>query len=141
MDKAEGDEVYAGTVNGEGALYVEVTKSAAGSLFGKIIKLVEEAQAEVPDSQRFIERFEGIYARVVVGVTLMVIAGAPLLLGWTWNEAFIKPWFSRCSFTLCTGFLHHASHAICNVQQCTSRYSVQGRGPCGEYGSDPGRGF
>lgn len=90
VDKSTGDEVYAGTVNGEGALYVEVTKSAEGSLFGKIIKLVEEAQAEVPDSQRFMERFEGIYARIVVGVTLLVIVGAPLLLGWTWNEAFYK---------------------------------------------------
>ncbi|PYE45842.1 cadmium-translocating P-type ATPase [Paenibacillus barcinonensis] len=90
IDKNTGDEVYAGTVNGEGALYVEVTKSAEGSLFGKIIKLVEEAQAEVPDSQRFMERFEGIYARIVVGVTLLVIAGTPLLLGWTWNEAFYK---------------------------------------------------
>ncbi|WFR64577.1 heavy metal translocating P-type ATPase [Paenibacillus amylolyticus] len=90
VDKVAGDEVYAGTVNGEGALYVEVTKSAEGSLFGKIIKLVEEAQAEVPDSQRFMERFEGIYARIVVGVTLLVIAGTPLLLGWTWNEAFYK---------------------------------------------------
>lgn len=90
VDKSTGDEVYAGTVNGEGALYIEVTKSAEGSLFGKIIKLVEEAQAEVPDSQRFMERFEGIYARIVVGVTLLVIVGAPLLLGWTWNEAFYK---------------------------------------------------
>ncbi|WP_434749386.1 heavy metal translocating P-type ATPase [Paenibacillus amylolyticus] len=90
VDKSAGDEVYAGTVNGEGALYVEVTKSAEGSLFGKIIKLVEEAQAEVPDSQRFMERFEGIYARIVVGVTLLVIVGTPLLLGWTWNEAFYK---------------------------------------------------
>ncbi|WP_440112736.1 heavy metal translocating P-type ATPase [Paenibacillus sp. QZ-Y1] len=90
VDKTAGDEVYAGTVNGEGALYVEVTKSAEGSLFGKIIKLVEEAQAEVPDSQRFIERFEGIYARIVVAVTLLVIGGAPLLLGWTWGEAFYK---------------------------------------------------
>ncbi|MFX3648117.1 MAG: heavy metal translocating P-type ATPase [Paenibacillus sp.] len=90
VDKVAGDEVYAGTVNGEGALYVEVTKSAEGSVFGKIIKLVEEAQAEVPDSQRFMERFEGIYARIVVGVTLLVIAGTPLLLGWTWNEAFYK---------------------------------------------------
>ncbi|GAS83946.1 heavy metal translocating P-type ATPase [Paenibacillus amylolyticus] len=90
VDKVAGDEVYAGTVNGEGALYVEVTKSAEGSLFGKIIKMVEEAQAEVPDSQRFMERFEGIYARIVVGVTLLVIAGTPLLLGWTWNEAFYK---------------------------------------------------
>ncbi|MEK4366497.1 heavy metal translocating P-type ATPase [Paenibacillus sp. FSL R5-0473] len=90
VDKVAGDEVYAGTVNGVGALYVEVTKSAEGSLFGKIIKMVEEAQAEVPDSQRFMERFEGIYARIVVGVTLLVIAGTPLLLGWTWNEAFYK---------------------------------------------------
>ncbi|MFS0873522.1 heavy metal translocating P-type ATPase [Paenibacillus xylanilyticus] len=90
VDKAEGDKVYAGTVNGEGALYVEVTKSAEGSLFGKIIKLVEEAQAEVPDSQRFIERFEGIYARIVVGATVLVIAGTPLLFGWTWSEAFYK---------------------------------------------------
>jgi Cd2+/Zn2+-exporting ATPase len=90
VDKVAGDEVYAGTVNGEGALYVEVTKSAEGSLFGKIIKLVEEAQTEVPDSQRFIERFEGIYARIVVAVTLLVIGGMPLLLGWTWNEAFYK---------------------------------------------------
>jgi len=90
VDKSAGDEVYAGTVNGEGALYVEVTKSAEGSLFGKIIKLVEEAQAEVPDSQRFMERFEGIYARIVVAVTLLVIVGTPLLLGWTWNEAFYK---------------------------------------------------
>ncbi|ETT40744.1 heavy metal translocating p-type ATPase [Paenibacillus sp. FSL R5-192] len=90
VDKVAGDEVYAGTVNGEGALYVEVTKSAEGSLFGKIIKMVEEAQAELPDSQRFMERFEGIYARIVVGVTLLVIAGTPLLLGWTWNEAFYK---------------------------------------------------
>ncbi|PQP84829.1 heavy metal translocating P-type ATPase [Paenibacillus sp. PCH8] len=90
VDKVAGDEVYAGTVNGEGALYVEVTKSAEGSLFGKIIKLVEEAQAEVPNSQRFMERFEGIYARIVVGVTVLVIVGTPLLLGWTWNEAFYK---------------------------------------------------
>ncbi|MEK4055371.1 heavy metal translocating P-type ATPase [Paenibacillus sp. FSL F4-0087] len=90
VDKIAGDDVFAGTVNGEGALYVEVTKSAEGSLFGKIIKLVEEAQTEVPDSQRFIERFEGIYARIIVAVTVLVIAGTPLLLGWTWNEAFYK---------------------------------------------------
>lgn len=90
VDKNIGDEVYAGTVNGEGAVYVEVTKSAEGSLFGKIIKMVEEAQAEVPDSQRFMERFEGIYARIVVGVTILVIVGTPLILGWTWNEAFYK---------------------------------------------------
>lgn len=90
VDKSHGDEVYAGTLNGEGALYIEVTRSAEGSVFGKIIKLIEEAQADVPESQRFIERFEGIYARVVVAATLLVIGGAPILLGWSWGEAFYK---------------------------------------------------
>ncbi|MFB5761796.1 heavy metal translocating P-type ATPase [Paenibacillus medicaginis] len=90
VDKTAGDEVYAGTLNGEGVLYVEVTKNTEETLFAKIIRLVEEAQTEVPDSQRFIKRFESVYARIVVGVTLLLIAGAPLLLGWSWQQAFYK---------------------------------------------------
>lgn len=90
VDKTAGDEVYAGTLNGEGVLYIEVTKNTEETLFAKIIRLVEEAQTEVPDSQRFIKRFESVYARIVVGVTLLIIAGAPLLLGWSWQQAFYK---------------------------------------------------
>ncbi|AJS60163.1 heavy metal translocating P-type ATPase [Paenibacillus sp. IHBB 10380] len=90
VDKTTGDEVFAGTLNGEGVLYVEVTKSAEATVFAKIIKLVEEAESEVPDSQRFIKRFESIYARIVVLVTLVVIGIAPLLLGWSWGNSFYK---------------------------------------------------
>jgi Cd2+/Zn2+-exporting ATPase len=90
VNKAAGDEVYAGTINGEGVLYVEVSQSSEGTLFSKIIRMVEEAQTEVPDSQRFIKTFEAVYARIVVAVTLIVIAGAPVVLGWTWAAAFYK---------------------------------------------------
>ncbi|MDP4098039.1 heavy metal translocating P-type ATPase [Paenibacillus sp. P96] len=90
VDKTAGDEVYAGTLNGEGVLYVEVTKNTEETLFAKMIRLVEEAQTVVPDSQRFIKRFESMYARIVVVVTLLLIAGAPLLLGWGWEQAFYK---------------------------------------------------
>ncbi|GAA0137367.1 metal-transporting ATPase PfeT [Paenibacillus sp. YSY-4.3] len=90
VDKALGDSVYAGTLNGEGALYVEVTSPAEGTLFAKIIALVEQAQNETPESQRFIKRLEGIYAKTIVAATAALILLAPLMLGWSWSFTFYK---------------------------------------------------
>jgi len=90
VDKSVGDEVFTGTLNGEGVLYIEVTQSAESTLFAKIIRLVEEAESEVPASQRFIKRFESIYARVVVVATLALIALANPVLGWDWDTTFYK---------------------------------------------------
>ncbi|MNW25089.1 Zinc-transporting ATPase [compost metagenome] len=90
IDKTNGAEVYAGTVNGEGVLYVKVSRSAEGSVFAKIVKLVEEAKTEIPQSQRFIKRFEGVYAKAVVGITVLILVLAPLLFGWSWQETFYK---------------------------------------------------
>jgi Zn2+/Cd2+-exporting ATPase len=90
VDKSAGHEVFAGTVNGEGPLYIEVTKTAENTLFAKIIRMVEEAETEVPDSQRFIKRLEAIYARVVVASTLALILLPPFLLDWNWNTTFYK---------------------------------------------------
>ncbi|WP_163858485.1 heavy metal translocating P-type ATPase [Paenibacillus elgii] len=90
VDKAAGDEVFAGTLNGQGALFVQVTKSGESTLFSKIIRLVQEAQSEMPKSQRFIERFERIYARAIILVTLLLIALPPLLFGWSWNDTLYR---------------------------------------------------
>ncbi|KOP66469.1 ATPase [Bacillus sp. FJAT-18019] len=90
IDKSVGDEVFTGTLNGEGVLYIEVTQSAESTLFAKIIRLVEEAESEVPASQRFIKRFESIYARVVVVATLALIVLATPVLGWDWDTTFYK---------------------------------------------------
>ncbi|GIO58161.1 heavy metal translocating P-type ATPase [Paenibacillus cineris] len=89
-DKAAGDEVFAGTLNGEGVLYVEVSRSAESTVFAKIVKLVEEAETEVPDSQRFMKRFEAIYARIVVAATLVLIFLTPFVLGWSFGTSFYK---------------------------------------------------
>ncbi|ASA24198.1 heavy metal translocating P-type ATPase [Paenibacillus donghaensis] len=90
VEKSVGSEVFAGTVNGEGPLYIEVTKAAENTLFAKIIKMVEEAETEVPESQRFIKRLESIYARVVVGATALLILLPPFLLDWSWSNTFYK---------------------------------------------------
>lgn len=90
VDKQPGDGVFAGTLNGEGAIYVEVSSPAEGTLFAKIITLVEQAQQEVPGTQRFIKRLEGIYAKTVVAATLALILLTPWLAGWSWSFAFYK---------------------------------------------------
>ncbi|GIO34242.1 MULTISPECIES: heavy metal translocating P-type ATPase [Paenibacillus] len=90
VDKAEGDEVFAGTLNGEGVLYIEVTQTSDATVFAKIIRLVEEAENEIPQSERFMQRFEGIYARIVVAVTLVIIFAAPFVLGWSFGMSFYK---------------------------------------------------
>ncbi|MCY9705562.1 cadmium-translocating P-type ATPase [Paenibacillus alvei] len=90
VDKNKGDDVYAGTVNGQGALYIIVSQTSESSLFAKIIRLVQEAQSEMPKSQRMIERFEHIYARVILLATLALAVFPPLLLQETWTEAFYR---------------------------------------------------
>ncbi|MFF2482395.1 heavy metal translocating P-type ATPase [Paenibacillus sp. NPDC058071] len=89
-DKSAGDEVFAGTLNGQGALFVQVTQPSESTLFSKIIRLVQEAQSEKPASQRFMERFERIYARIVILISLLLIAVPPFLFNLPWETAFYK---------------------------------------------------
>lgn len=90
VDKTSGDEVFAGTLNGQGALFIQVTQPSESTLFARIIRLVQEAKSEKPASQQFIERFERIYARAIIGVTLLLILIPPILLQWTWESTFYK---------------------------------------------------
>ncbi len=90
VDKTHGAEVYAGTINGQGALTIEVTKPAAATLLARIIRLVQEAQSEMPPSQLFVEKFERIYARVVVGAALLLMIIPPYALGWNWDETVYR---------------------------------------------------
>ena len=56
--KMPGDEVFAGTVNGTGALVVEVSRAAADSVVARIVALVEEASATKAQRQLLIEKVE-----------------------------------------------------------------------------------
>lgn len=90
VDKGLGDTVYAGTLNGQGAIYIEVTSRAEGTLFAKIISLVEQAQRQTPVSQQFIKRIEGIYVKGVIVVTIALLLVGPLAFSWSWPQTFYK---------------------------------------------------
>lgn len=90
VSKSDSDEVFAGTVNLTGSITVEITKESTETLFHKIIELVQNAQSEKSPSQLFIERFEGLYVKIVLAVVLLMMFLPHFLLEWSWNESFYR---------------------------------------------------
>lgn len=90
VSKQVNDEVFAGTVNLNGAITMNMTKANSDTLFQKIITLVQSAQSEKSPSQQFIERFEGTYVKgVLIAVALMMVL-PHYLLDWDWTTTFYR---------------------------------------------------
>ena len=89
VDKVPGDGVFAGTVNGHGALEVTVTKLASESTLARMVDLVTEAREQRAPSQRFSDWFGQRYTLVVVFGTALALA-VFFLIGLPSSEAFYK---------------------------------------------------
>ncbi|WP_030313232.1 heavy metal translocating P-type ATPase [Streptomyces sp. NRRL B-3229] len=87
--KGPGDEVFAGTLNGTGALRVRVGRDPADSVISRIVTLVEEASRTKAPTQLFIEKVEQRYAVGIVAATLAVF-GVPLLFGADLTDALLR---------------------------------------------------
>jgi Cd2+/Zn2+-exporting ATPase len=74
VDKTAGDEVFAGTLNGQGALLVEATRPAEDSTLARIVHLVEEAQGSKAPTQALVDRFAAVYTPVVIAVAASIAA-------------------------------------------------------------------
>jgi Cd2+/Zn2+-exporting ATPase len=88
--KAPGDAVFAGTVNGDGALRVRVTAAARDNTIARVVRLVEDAQEAKAPTERLIDRFSRVYTPAVVAVATLVAILPPLLFGCSWNEWVYK---------------------------------------------------
>jgi Cd2+/Zn2+-exporting ATPase len=89
-EKVAGDEVFAGTINGRGALDVEVTRLRRDSTLARIIHLVERAQAERAPSQAFVDKFARIYTPIVLALAVLVALVPPLAFGGSWDGWFYR---------------------------------------------------
>ena len=88
--KKVGDPVFAATINQTGGLEVRVTKLAKDSTVEKLIRMVEEAQSEKAETQRFLDRAEQYYAIGVIAFTLALIVGPLLFLHEPFRETFYR---------------------------------------------------
>lgn len=90
VEKTVGDEVLAGTMNGNGAILVRVDKPSDQSLFQRMIELVQEAQRQKPPQQTFVEKVEKTYVKVILLGAVLVALLPPFVFGWTWEQAFYR---------------------------------------------------
>ena len=90
VDKAEGDAVFAGTINQSGSFDYRVTAAASNTTLARIIHAVEEAQGSKAPTQRFVDQFARVYTPIVFAVALAVAILPLMLFGGLWHEWVYK---------------------------------------------------
>jgi len=90
VDKTVGDEVFAGTINEQGYLEIEVTTTAGDNTLSRIVEMIEDAQSNKTEREQFVERFAAYYTPAVVVFAVLVTVGGPFVLGTTWPEAVVN---------------------------------------------------
>ncbi|MGH7613751.1 MAG: heavy metal translocating P-type ATPase, partial [Gemmatimonadales bacterium] len=88
--KEVGDQVFAATLNADGALDVEVTADAAHSTLARIVQLVREGEARRAPIERFVQRFARVYTPIVTGGAVLVMLVPPVVLGASGLEWFVR---------------------------------------------------
>ncbi len=90
VPKTTGAEVFAGTINGDGALTVECTKSAGDTTLAHIIRLVGEAQSRRAPSEQWVEKFARVYTPGVMALALAVLLIPPVFFDGAWQDWFYR---------------------------------------------------
>jgi Cd2+/Zn2+-exporting ATPase len=89
VDKIVADQVFAGSLNGEGALQIEVTRLAKDSTLNRTTQMVEQAQVGKSPSQQLTERFMQWFVPIVLFGDLLLII-IPPFFGVPFHESFAR---------------------------------------------------
>ncbi len=85
VERESGDEVFAGTINGDGLLEIETTKAADDTTLARIIKMVGDAGSKRAPSEKWVEKFAAVYTPAVMIMALLMLMIPPLAFGGEWS--------------------------------------------------------
>ncbi len=89
-EKTVGDNVFGSTINGNGAVTIEVTKESSDTVFAKILELVNQSQANLSKKATKIKKLEPKYVTAVMVIVTLYIITMPLVFDHTWYNSFYK---------------------------------------------------
>ena len=121
VDKAAGEQVFAGSVNGEGALVIQVTAAIGDRTLDRVVKLVAEAQTQKAPTQQFTERFERVFVPLVLAGDAILIVVPPLVGVWTWNESFYRAMALLVAASPCALALGTPAAVLAGIAQAARR--------------------
>ncbi|MFK5950824.1 MAG: heavy metal translocating P-type ATPase [Methylococcales bacterium] len=90
VTKQTGDEVFAGSINGEAALEIKATKLASDTTLAHIIRLVEDAHSKRAEAEQWVEKFARIYTPIVMLLAIAVFIIPPLFFAGVWSVWLYK---------------------------------------------------
>ncbi|HBZ55138.1 MAG TPA: heavy metal translocating P-type ATPase [Syntrophobacteraceae bacterium] len=86
--KGVGSEVFAGTINGDGAFEFRSSKPATDTTLARIIHMVEESQSRRAPAEQWVERFARVYTPIMMLLALLIAVLPPLLTAASWSAWF-----------------------------------------------------
>ena len=120
VEKAPGGKVFAGTVNGDGALEVKVTRLAKDNTLARVMQMVEEAQTQKTRTQQMTEKFTRWFVpAVLIAVVLMIVV--PLLFGGAFRESFLRAMTLLVACSPCALALGTPSAMLAGIAQAARK--------------------
>lgn len=88
VSKSDGDDVFAGSINGDGAFELRSSKPARDTTIARIIRMVEEAKSRRAPSEQWVEKFAHYYTPSMIVLAMVIAVVPPLLTGGGWSRWF-----------------------------------------------------
>ncbi len=113
--KKTGDDLFSGTLNGEGRLVARVLRPTSESTLARVIHMVEEAQDQKGATQRFTDKVEAVYVPLVFLATLVLIVLPPLLTNVPWGLTFYRAMAFMTAASPCALAIGTPAAMLCGV--------------------------
>lgn len=135
-DKIEADHrVFAGTINGSGAIEIEVTRKSTDSALAKVVRMVNEAETQKSPTQRFTEKFERVFVPGVLALAVLLLF-AWVVIDEPFSDSFYRAMAVLVAASPCALAIATPSAVLSGVARAArGGVLVKGGGPLENLGS------